>query len=233
MKNIAHPEGTHLMPFLILIFLSTLNIPPLHAQETVSPKINEDQVASITRIVRHVTKGIVGPNQETLTPEQETLITQISQQLIQEANVVQAEQNQINHTRQENKNLVKTIVLNVSKGIAIIVALLVLRAIIKAIGRGTKLESPNTPIGVMITTSTTEQALALGKQIIDQNWATGGSVTPTLQSLYRKDDKAYVTPEAMLMLKTTNQHLPNIITQTETADIGAPEIIALSRSIIP
>ena len=220
------------MPFLRFIILSFLIIPPLHAQETTPPHINEDQVASITRIVRHVTKGIVGPNQETLTPEQETLITQISQQLIQEANVVQAEQNQINHTRQENKDLIKTIIFNVAKGIAIIVALLVLRAIIKAIGRGTKLESPDTPIGVMITTSTAEQALALGKQIIDQKLATGGTITPTLQSLYRKDDKAYATPEAMLVLKTTNQHLSDIITQTEKSDISAPEIIALSRSII-
>jgi len=221
------------MPFLIVIFLSFLNISLIHAQETTSSQINEDQVASITRIVRHVTKGIVGPNQETLTPEQETLITQISQQLIQEASLVQAEQNQIKHTQQENKDLIKKIVLNVSKGLAIIIALLVLRAIIKAIGRGTKLESPDTPIGVMITASTAEQALALGKQIIDQNLATGGTITPTLQSLYRKDDKAYATPEAMLMLKTTNQHLSNIIAQTEKSGISAPEIIALSRSIIP
>lgn len=221
------------MPFLKLIFLSFLIIPPLHAQETTPTQINENQVASITRIVRHVTKGIVGPNQETLTPEQEALITQISQQLIQEANLIQAEQNQINHTRQENKDLIKTIVLNVSKGLAIIIALLVLRAIIKAIGRGSKLESPDTPIGVMITTSTAEQAQVLGKQILDQNLATGGTITPTLQSLYRKNDKAYATPEAMLMLKTTNQHLSDIITQTEQSDISAPEIIALSRSIIP
>jgi uncharacterized protein involved in tolerance to divalent cations len=63
--------------------------------------------------------------------------------------------------------------------------------------------------------------------------ATGGTITPTIQSFYRKDDKAYTAPEAMLMLKTTNEHLKDIVAKTETSTTSVPEIIAISRSIIP
>lgn len=215
---------------ILILLLGLLNSPYAQAQE-MTPQ--EKHNASITRIVRHVATGVIGANQETLTPEQETLITQISQQLIQEADIYQAEQVQLNQKQEERKELITTIVLNVAKGIAIIIALLVLRSIIGAVGRGVAVESPDTPIGVIITTRTTEQALDLGKEIIDQKWATGGTVTPTTQSLYRKDDKAYAAPEAMLMLKTTNEHLKNIVTHTESTNTSAPEIIALSRSIIP
>ena len=215
---------------IFLLLFGLLHTPIAHAQE-MTPQ--EQHNASITRIVRHVATGIMNPNQETLTPEQETLITQISQQLIQEADIYQAEQSQLNQKREKRNELITTIVLNVAKGIAIVIALLVLRSIIKSIGRGVAVESADTPIGVIITTRTTEQALNLGKEIIDQKWATGGTISPTIQSLYRNEDKAYAAPEAMLMLKTTNEHLKNIVTHTETTNTSAPEIIALSRSIIP
>lgn len=218
------------MKIFVAFFLILMCTLPSGAQE-ISPQ--EQHVASITRIVRHVAKGVVAPNQETLTPEQETLVTQIAQQLIQDAQIVQAEQLQLSQKQAERQAWIKTIVLNVAKGIAIIIALLVLREIIKSIGRGSAVESADTPIGVIITTRTTDQALELGKHIIDQKWATGGSITPTVQSLYRKDDTAYAAPEAMLMLKTTNQHLKDIVAQTELTDTSAPEIIAISRSIIP
>ena len=183
--------------------------------------------------MRHVTKGIVAPNQETLTPDQKTLITQISQQLIQDANIYQAEKDQIKSKHDEQNELITTIVINVGKGIAIVIALLILRWIIRAMGRGAAVEGSDTPLGVIITTRTVEEAHTLGKQMIDQALATGGSITPTTQSLYRKDDKAYAAPEAMLMLKTTNEHLKEIVAQTETSSTSAPEIIALSRSLIP
>ncbi len=216
---------------MIILFaiLSILSAVPTDAQETTR---QENHIASITRIVRHVAKGVISPDQETLTPEQETLITQISQELIQEAEIVQAEQAQMANNRFERKEFIKTIVMNVAKGIAIIIALLVLRAIIGAIGRGTVVESPDTPLGIIITTRTLDEASALGKQMIDEKLATGGTITPTIQSFYRKDDKAYTAPEAMLILKTTNEHLKDIVSQTETTT-GAPEIIALSRSLIP
>ncbi|MBT3605350.1 MAG: divalent cation tolerance protein CutA [Candidatus Latescibacteria bacterium] len=218
------------MKILIYILLVFLNTQPAQAQE---PPPNEDHVASITRIVRHVTKGIVAPNQETLTPDQKTLITQISQQLIQDANIYQAEKDQIKSKHDEQNELITTIVINVGKVIAIIIALLILRWIIRAMGRGAAVEGSDTPLGVIITTRTVEEAHTLGKQMIDQALATGGSITPTTQSLYRKDDKAYAAPEAMLMLKTTNEHLKEIVAQTETSSTSAPEIIALSRSLIP
>jgi uncharacterized protein involved in tolerance to divalent cations len=218
------------MNILIYIILGILTTPPIQAQD---PPPKEDHVASITRIVRHVTKGITAPDQEILTPEQEILITQISQQLIQDAAIYEAEKGQIKNKKEERNELIRTIIINVGKAIAIIIALLVLRAIIGAIGRGAAVESSHTPLGVLITTRTLEEANALGKQMIDQNFATGGSIMPTTQSLYRKDDKAYTAPEAMLMLKTTNEHLKDIVAQTETSTTSVPEIIALSRSIIP
>ncbi|MFT5367104.1 MAG: hypothetical protein ACI8V2_002062 [Candidatus Latescibacterota bacterium] len=217
------------MTILIFFALGFLSTQAIQAQE-INPQ--EEHIASITRIVRHVTKGVISPDQETLTSEQETLITQIAQQLIQESKIVQDEKIQVANKRDERDELITTIIINVSKGIAIIIVLWVLRAIIGAIGRGSAVESVDTPLGVIITTRTTDQAITLGKQMIDQNLATGGSITPTIHSLYRKDDKAYAAPEAMLILKTTNEHLKDIVSQTETTT-GAPEIIALSRSLIP
>lgn len=218
------------MKLLIYILFAFLSTQAIQAQE---PPLNEDHVASITRIVRHVTKGITAPNQEILTPEQETLITQISQQLIQDAAIYHAEREQLKSKHEKRDELITAIVINVGKAIAIVIALLILRMIIRAIGRGAAVESADTPLGVIITTRTIEEANVLGKQMIEQNLATGGSITPTTQSLYRKDDKAYAAPEAMLMLKTTNEHLKEIVAQTETSSTSTPEIIALSRSIIP
>lgn len=215
---------------IILFFILSIFTP--HALQAQEQRLPEEHVATITRIVRHVTSSITAPDQDMLTPEQEKLITQISQQLIQDAALYQAEQIQTENNRQERKDLLKTIVLNVSKGIAIIIALLVLRQIIKSIGRGTATESPDTPLSVIITTRTPDQAIALGKNILDQNLATGGAMTPTIQSFYRQDNKAYITQEAMLILKTTNENLQEIIVQTENDSTGAPEIIAIPRSII-
>lgn len=214
------------MLFFILCCLTTTT----QAQQ-INPQ--EEHVASITRIVRHVATGIIAPDQETLTSDQEALITKISQQLIQDAELVQAEKSQVTNKREERKELITTIVLNVAKGIAAIIALLVLRQIIKSMGRGAVVESPDTPLGIIITTRTADQAHTLGIKIIDQELATGGTVTPTIQSFYRTDNKAYAAPEAMLMLKTTNANLADIIAQTEANNTSAPEIIALSRSIIP
>jgi uncharacterized protein involved in tolerance to divalent cations len=217
---------------ILIIIAGLLNTCTILAQET-TPILQEEHVASITRIVRHVAKGVIGPGQESLSPEQEALIAQISQELIQEATLVQAEQAQVTNDRSERNEMIRTVVLSVSKGIAIVIALLVLRAIIKAIGRGSTIESPDSPLGVIITTRTLDQAIALGKDVIDQKWAAGGSIAPTVQSLYRKDDKAYTAPEAMLMLKTTNKHLTEIVSLAEKSTHSTPEIIALSRSILP
>jgi uncharacterized protein involved in tolerance to divalent cations len=215
---------------LILLITGVLATPLLQAQE---PTPQEETIASITRIVRHVAAGIREPGQEALSAEQENLVAKISAELIQEAALVEAEQAYLSSKHQERDALIKKVVVNGAKGIAIVIALLVLRAIIGAIGRGSSVESPHTPIGVLITMPSADQALALGKSIIDRELATGGSVTPTLQSLYRQDDKAYATPEAMLMLRTTNEHLRAILSQAETSSTTFPEIIALSRSLLP
>ena len=124
--------------------------------------------------------------------------------------------------------------LNVAKVIAIIIALLVLRAIIGAIGRGvTRKKNKAAPLGVLITARTEKKAREIGNKLVEEDLATSGTVTPSVQSIYRRQDGVKEASEAMVLLKTAYAELPDLIVRVE--ELGGeniPEIISLSRSIV-
>ncbi len=128
----------------------------------------------------------------------------------------------------ERDELISKIVLNVAKGVAIIIALLVLRAIIKAIGRGVEEEGTEGPFSVFITTASEEEAATIGRTLVEEHLAVSSNITPQIRSIYRWQDKIEDEPEFLMIVRTTQEHIPDIISRvSELHSYDVPDIIAL------
>ena len=126
------------------------------------------------------------------------------------------------------KERVRKIVLNVGKGIAVVIALLVLRAIIKAIGRGTIKEDPDFPFGLYITTETEDEAKGIAKALIEEHLATDAKILPEVRSIYVWEGKTEDTSESLLLLRTIQGKLAPAITRAEELHkYQVPDIVAL------
>ena len=134
----------------------------------------------------------------------------------------------------ERKQLISDIILNVAKGIAIVIALLVLRAIIGAIGRGVAAEDVSSIICVFVTTPTEEEAEKIAGELMDENLVQSAKITPRIRSIYRWQDKVEDESETLTIFKTKLMHVPEIIDKVAVVhSYDVPEIIALPALLTP
>ena len=211
---------------------------PVRAQEDTRVDRSEveavaraEQVGQVARIAQYVAQGVLDST-GTMTPEKEALIIRVTQQLIQDTDLMRAEQQRYRSKQEERRELIQKIVLNGAKGLAIVVALLVLRAIVRSIGRSVADRGPDRPMGVLITTRTEDEALTLSRTLVDESLASGGTVTSSVQSIYQVEEGVRAVPEALVMVKTTNGQLSDLVKRAEELSGGVPEIVALPRSIV-
>lgn len=209
---------------------------PAAGQEVDSARVRAqiafEQQLEIEHVAQQVARAIM-EQEGSLTADQMVLVERVTSQLVQDMKLFQAQQQQEAKVNAEREELIKSIVLHVAKGIAIIIALLVLRAIIGAIGKGVRSESADTPMGVLIATRTEEKARDLGKKLVEEGLASGGTITPSIRSIYRREDGVREAAEAMVFLKTTNAQLSDLIGRAdELGGEGVPEIVAISRSMM-
>ena len=99
----------------------------------------------IAYVAHHVAQSVLSGD-DALNADQMAMVERITSQLIQEIDHFKTEQAL---QKEERDELITSIVLNVAKGIAIVIALLVLRAIIGSIGKGVRAESADTPMAVL------------------------------------------------------------------------------------
>ncbi len=199
-------------------------------REQVVAQLQAEQMVQIARIVRLVSQGVMSGS--SITAEQEAMIAQISRQVVQDAELMLAEKQRYDDKKEARNKFIQTIVIYVSKGIAIVVALLVVRAIVGAVGRRVAAEGVDAPLGVLLTTRTEADALKFGQVLIGDALASGGTVIPTVRSIYRSGEGARDQSEAMVILKTTSGQLKDLIHRAEDLSGDVPEMIALSRSMI-
>ena len=126
------------------------------------------------------------------------------------------------------KERTRKIVLNVGKAIAVIIALLVLRAIVKAIGRGVRKEDPDAPFGIYITTETEEDAKGIAKALIEEHLATDAKIISGVRSIYTWEGKTEDSKESLLLLRTIQGRIaPAIARADELHKYAVPDIVAL------
>ena len=128
----------------------------------------------------------------------------------------------------ERDERITTFVLNVAKGIAIVIALLVLRAVIKAVGCGVEEEGTEGPFIVFITTASEEEAATIGRTLVEEHLAVSSNITPQIRSIYRWQDNIEDGPEFLMVVKTVQGHIPAIVSRvSELHSYDVPDIIAL------
>ena len=126
------------------------------------------------------------------------------------------------------KERTRKIVLNVAKAIAVVIAILVLRTIIKAIGRGVRKEDPDAPIGIYITTESEEDAKGIAKALIEEHLATDAKNFPSVRSIYTWEGKTEDSTESLLLLRTGQGRIPAAITRAEELHkYAVSDIVAL------
>ena len=161
--------------------------------------------------------------------KRETLIKRAVREYFRETKKKRTEREElITRKRTEREELFTTIVLNVAKGVAIVIAFLVLRAIVAAVGRGVEEEGVEGPFGVFITTSSEDEAAAIGRTLVEEHLAVSSNITPQIRSIYRWQDKIEDEPEFLMIVRTTRGQIPDIISRVaELHSYDVPDIIAL------
>ena len=117
----------------------------------------------------------------------------------------------VGRVRRERDASIRNIASQVAKGIAVLIALLILWAIFRVIRRGVGAEQGDDPLGVLIAMRTEARAQELGKTLVEENLAMGGTVAPSIRSIYRREDGVREAAEAMVFLKTTRAQLSHLI----------------------
>ena len=129
------------------------------------------------------------------------------------------------------EELITRIILNVAKGLAIVIALLVLRSIVGAIGRGVSAEEAKRGtgiVGVFITAGSEDEAATIGRTLVEERLAACANISSPMRSIYLWKDKIEDESEALIIIKTTHERLPDLIRRAEELHSNnVPEIIAL------
>jgi len=202
---------------------------PPPASEDAPPPLTADQEEVLLTIVRDVTRGVLEAEGEPIDIAQHRdLVERVARGLATDLSVVQ---NALDRRRQERgrrKDLITSIVLNVAKGIAVVIALLVLRAIVGAIGAGVAAENKGGPVGVFVNTDSEGQAEEIGRALVGEALASSASITPQVRSFSRHEDGARETSGALLVLRAVTEELSAVIARVEQLHPkDVPEIIAL------
>jgi uncharacterized protein involved in tolerance to divalent cations len=195
-------------------------------------EVLKGQEKTIARIVQGVARGVLDlPPGVELSHEQEETIERITRSLVKDVAVFrEAELSQKGHSKQRSE-LVRRIVLNLGKAIAIVIALLVLRAIIGAIGRGVAAEDPGATMNVFITAASEEEAEGIGRDLIGDHLAARGTIASPVREIARKGDRVEEFVGVLLALKTTQANVPAIIGHVvERTNAPVPEIVALPHA---
>ena len=84
------------------------------------------------------------------------------------------------------------------------------------------------PIIVLVTTSSDEEAERIGKMVVSSGLAACANVMKDIQSIFRWDDKVNVENECLMVIKTTLDRFSEIETAIRKHhSYSVPEIIAL------
>ena len=183
------------------------------------------KVERVEGMVRHVARAVLTEG-DSLTAEQVALVKRLTVQLAGDVAFLEAQKQRAEELRQERNETLGNIARNIAIGIAILVALIAARSAIRALGRGGK--SADAPLGVLIATRTEAQARQLGQLLIAEHLATVGTVAPSTRSIYRRGDDVREASEAMVMLKTTQAQLGDLIARAdEWAGGQTTELVAI------
>ena len=183
------------------------------------------KVERVEGLVRHVAQAVLTDG-DSLTAEQVALVERLTVQLAGDVAFLEAQKQRAEELRQKRNETLGNIASSIAIGIAILVALIASRAAIRALGRGGK--SADAPLGVLIATRTEAQARQLGQLLIAEHLATAGTVAPSTRSIYRRGDDVREASEAMVLLKTTQAQLGDLIARAdEWAGGNTTELVAI------
>ncbi len=187
------------------------------------------QIEQVEAIARHVARAVLTTG-DSLTAEQEALVKRLTLQLAADVAFLEDQKQRAEKVREERNEAIRNTASYIAKGIAILIALLVLWSILRAIGKGVRAESGDAPLGVLIATRTEAQARKFGTTLVEENLATGGTVAPSIRSIYRREDGIREASEAMVFLKTTHAQLRDLIGRADELGGGKTlELVAISR----
>lgn len=183
------------------------------------------KVEQVEGLVRHVAQAVLTEG-DSLTAEQVALVERLTVQLAGDVAFLEAQKQRAEELRQKRNETLGNIASSIAIGIAILVALIASRSAIRALDRGGK--SADAPLGVLIATRTEAQARQLGQLLIAEHLATAGTVAPSTRSIYRRGDDVREASEAMVLLKTTQAQLGDLIARAdEWAGGKTTELVAI------
>lgn len=156
---------------------------------------------------------------------------QASDSLAAQSTVIktQAEVKSEEERKKERTKLIKDIARNVSTGLVLIAALLMLYKIILRIeGRGpAKVVQVMDLVVVFVTTKSEEEAVIIGRALVEERLAACANIG-RIRSIYSRQRKVEDESEVQMMIKTTRARLKKLterVRELHSSDI--PEIVAL------
>ena len=139
------------------------------------PAEGQVNVERLESIARHVARAVLAEG-DSLTTEQVAWVERMTAQLAEDAAFLDEQKQRLEEMRRERDASIRNIASQVAKGIAVLIALLILWAIFRVFRRGLRAEQGDDPLGVLIAMRTEARAQELGKTLVEENLATGGTV---------------------------------------------------------
>ena len=191
------------------------------------PAEGQVNVERLESIARHVARAVLAEG-DSLTTEQVAWVERMTVQLAEDVAFLDEQKQRLEEVRMERDASIRNIASQVAKGIGVLIALLILWAVFRAFRRGLRAESGNDPLGVLIAMRTEARAQKLGKALVEENLAMGGTVAPSVRSIYRREDGVREAAEAMVFLKTTRAQLSDLMDRAEELGGGkTPELVVI------
>ena len=191
------------------------------------PAEGQVNVERLESIARQVARAVLAEG-DSLTTEQVAWVERMTVQLAEDVAFLDEQKQRLEEVRMERDATIRNIASQIAKGIGILIALLVLWAIFRVFRRGLRAESGDDPLGVLIAMRTEARAQKLGEVLVKENLATGGTVAPSVRSIYRREDGVREAAEAMVFLKTTRAQLSNLMDRAEELGGGkTPELVVI------
>ena len=191
------------------------------------PAEGQVNVERLESIARHVAQAVLAEG-DSLTAEQVAWVERMTVQLAEDAAFLDEQKQRLEEVRMERDASIRNIASQVAKGIGVLIALLVLWAIFRVFRKGLRAEQGDDPLGVLIAMRTEARAQKLGEALVEENLATGGTVAPSIRSIYRREDGVREAAEAMVFLKTTRAQLSDLMDRAEELGGGkTPELVVI------
>ena len=191
------------------------------------PAEGQVNVERLESIARQVARAVLAEG-DSLTAEQVAWVERMTAQLAEDVAFLDEQKQRLEEVRMERDASIRNIASQIAKGIGVLIALLVLWAVFRVFRRGLRAESGDDPLGVLIAMRTEARAQRLGAALVKENLATGGTVAPSIRSIYRREDGVREAAEAMVFLKTTRAQLSDLIGRAEELGGGkTPELVVI------